>query len=639
MRIGHFSVRPPNSRPGSRASLWAWPLDVAVLVALGVWCRVAFWEGFHLSLTRVDVRVHSRWRVLLVVLAAAGLRVLLAGPPRWLERLTGGGRPTPAGAEQDAPRPTTLARWWQNGWVVLLVLTAAWALMTWPQARGMGTFVADPGDPYMKVWQLDWVAHQLPRAPAHLYDANIFYPEASVLAYTDAIIAPSIMGAPFIWMGVPAVVVFNVLLALGMILSGMAVFGLVRHLTGSFAAGLIAGLAFAFLPYRFDHYAHLELQLTWGIPLAVWALDRVCRSGRLRDGLLLGLAVGLQTLCSIYYGVFLGIFLLAVGPILWWVSPCRARSLRAVAAGAAIAVILVLPAVLPHVAARGTVGERSNEDLRSFSATPTSYLAPDVHNRLYSPSLARFGGPEKRLFPGFVLAALALVGLWPLRSARRWACLVGLLVAFDASLGTHGHVYQALFELAPPFRGLRVPARFGILTAFALTVLAGYGVTRLLGWLRHAPARVAAVVVLIALVLVEYRSFPLPLYEVPSAHLKVYDWLARQPRAVIAELPANDEADFSAMYWSRLHWQPLLNGQSGFFPPWYRDFQRYSVQFPDAESVAFLKSRGVKYVVVNLYRHAPRYRVPLIQAMSNAASRLRPVIGWADDQVRVYEIR
>jgi hypothetical protein len=93
------------------------------------------------------------------------------------------------------------------------------------------------------------------------------------------------------------------------------------------------------------------------------------------------------------------------------------------------------------------------------------------------------------------------------------------------------------------------------------------------------------------------------------------------------------------MFWSRQHWQPMLNGQSGFFPPWYRDFQRYSTTFPDRESVAFLKSRGVRYVIVHLHSHAARYRGPLIQSLSNASSRLRPVIGWADDGIRVYEIR
>ena len=34
----------------------------------------------------------------------------------------------------------------------------------------------DNGDAQLNEWILAWVAHQLPRAPAHLFDANIFYP-------------------------------------------------------------------------------------------------------------------------------------------------------------------------------------------------------------------------------------------------------------------------------------------------------------------------------------------------------------------------------------------------------------------------------------------------------------------------------
>ena len=61
---------------------------------------------------------------------------------------------------------------------LFVVLTA---VMTWPQVLRMSDGVHDPGDPLMVTWVLGWVAHQLPRAPAHLFDANIFYPERNVI--------------------------------------------------------------------------------------------------------------------------------------------------------------------------------------------------------------------------------------------------------------------------------------------------------------------------------------------------------------------------------------------------------------------------------------------------------------------------
>ena len=62
--------------------------------------------------------------------------------------------------------------------------------------------VHDDGDPLMVTWVLAWVAHQLPRAPAHLFDANIFYPERNTLAYSETLLVPGIVAAPLHWLGV-----------------------------------------------------------------------------------------------------------------------------------------------------------------------------------------------------------------------------------------------------------------------------------------------------------------------------------------------------------------------------------------------------------------------------------------------------
>ena len=61
---------------------------------------------------------------------------------------------------------------------LFLALTA---VMTWPQLASPYA-VGDTGDPLFSIWRLSWVAHQLPRDPLRLFDANIFYPELRTLA-------------------------------------------------------------------------------------------------------------------------------------------------------------------------------------------------------------------------------------------------------------------------------------------------------------------------------------------------------------------------------------------------------------------------------------------------------------------------
>jgi len=73
---------------------------------------------------------------------------------------------------------------------MLLVFTVLTAVMTYPQVLHLREGVHDDGDPLMLTWVLAWVGHQLPRAPAHLFDANMFYPERRTLAYSETLLLP-----------------------------------------------------------------------------------------------------------------------------------------------------------------------------------------------------------------------------------------------------------------------------------------------------------------------------------------------------------------------------------------------------------------------------------------------------------------
>ena len=61
------------------------------------------------------------------------------------------------------------------------------------------------------------------------------------------------------------------------------------------------------------------------------------------------------------------------------------------------------------------------------------------------------------------------------------AYALGLLLAFDVSLGFNGVIYRALYDYFLPFKALRIPARMGLMVGFSLAVLAGYGAARLAG--------------------------------------------------------------------------------------------------------------------------------------------------------------
>jgi hypothetical protein len=478
------------------------------------------------------------------------------------------------------------------------------ALMAWQQLSAFYS-VGDTGDPLFSVWRLGWVAHQLPRDPLRLFDANIFFPELRTLAYSDAMLATALMAAPLLWLGVHQLVVYNTVLLLSFAASGVAMYALVKDLTSDRPAALVAGVAFAFYPFRFEHYSHLELQATCWMPLALLMMHRTVKSGRRRDGVITGLMVALQTLSSLYNGLFL---LVVMGVV--WVSvggwrPPTGRRFAPWLAAAAVVVVMVLPVAVPYLQNRGQLGERPDWEVRLYSATPRSYTVAHVRSRLYSNVLDGPRAPEASLFPGIAVVALALAGAWPRLSRTRAAYAVALLVAFDGSLGLNGIIFPTLRDYLLPFRGLRVPARFSILVGLSLSVLAGYGVVGLRRWSRPKGGRLGAALPVACAVVLLVENIPnLALTEVPVRPPLIYDYFTGAPTSVLVDLPFPESleratADSRRLYYSTFHWQTLVTGSSGYFPESFRQAVRMLRGVPTARAVTFLQDRGVQFIALN----------------------------------------
>jgi hypothetical protein len=488
----------------------------------------------------------------------------------------------------------------------LVLFTVLTAVMTYPQVFRMMDGIHDPGDPLLNTWVLSWIAHQLPHAPARLFDTNMFYPERNTLAYSELLLVPGIVMAPLFWIGAAPILIYNLVFLSGFALSGVGVALLVRRLTGHNGAAILGGIVFAFAPYRIDHYAHLQLQQTQFIPLALWAFHRLLDRGTIRDGALFGALVTGQLVTCLYYGLFLIPYLMVVCGTMfiarWKVAPQR---LAALATAAAIVLVATLPIARAYLSARKVVGERGIGEVAAGSATWRNYLAPSEDNALYGVVFAPFMDPERRLFPGFVAVALAVVALWPPISVPRLAYGLGLLLAFDLSLGLNGLLYGVLYEHALPFRALRIPARMGIMVSFSLAVLVGYAAARIAGWIRAPRARVAALGLIGALLLAEYASKPLKLWSAPRVPPQAYADIMRDaggedaPTSVLFEFPTGSLEDPVYLYYSTFHWQYLVNGYSGFSPPSYRSVFNAMQTFPDDGSIGSMREHHTRYLVVH----------------------------------------
>jgi hypothetical protein len=308
-------------------------------------------------------------------------------------------------------RPTTVAA------LYLAIALAA----TWPLARVMSTQIAgDPGDTLFNCWVLQWTSGQLLQALhgdvsalARYWNANIFYPAPLTLAYSEHLTPQMLQALPILATTGNIVLAYNVVFLATIVLSGLGMYLLVRDLTNEPLAGFLAGLAFAFSPFRADQFAHLQVLSSQWMPFAFYGLRRFIISGRLRPLIAGSAALLAQGLSCGYYLAYFTPF--AVAYCLLEMGARRQLSdwdrWRALAAAA---VLLVVGAFLwPYMEVRrfGEVGVRTAVEVRHFSADTLAYATAWEDSYLWGTRIRALPRDEGNGFQGFAILAFAAVGI------------------------------------------------------------------------------------------------------------------------------------------------------------------------------------------------------------------------------------
>jgi hypothetical protein len=519
---------------------------------------------------------------------------------------------------------------------VALFLVALTVLLTWPQTLYLGTRIADHGDPFLSMWRLLWLEHALTGSAAHLFDGNIFYPHARTLAYSDATLIQGILAAPWLRAGVNPVLVYNILLLAGIAASGIGMFVLVRHLTGSPDAALVSAAVFTLVPYRVEHFMHLELQWTIWMPLAFWAVHRVFETGSVRGGVLLGTFLVLQMLSSMYYGAFLGMMVAALVLLLVLSEPHRASAMMLpLGVGVLMVAAVGLAYAQPYMENARSLGVRNAAEVARFSAHASSYVTAPAQNWLWgwTSNHILFEGNELHLFPGLVAVALGACALARKPRSLAWIYLAMAGVAAVLSLGMNTPIYAWLYDNVWALGGFRAPARFSILACCALAVLAGIGFSYLQQRTMAARARSALLIAILVAVGIECGSLPMYLKDVPGPVPDVYKFLKTLDRSVVLELP--EELSPYYMYWSTTHWDPLVNGFSGNMPPDYIETVTILRMFPDDDAIAKLRRLDVRYILVHeSFYTTKNYTAMMLRVLRRTDlirhGRFRDWAGWAE---------
>ena len=152
-------------------------------------------------------------------------------------------------------------------------------VMTWPLVLDLGDVVPrDIGDPLAIAWQPAWGGHAL-NQPLEFFDSNRFWPIPDSLAFGDALIGYAPAG--MIGDGPEeAIVRYDILFIFSYALAFFGAYLLAREIGIGPAGAAVAGVAFAFAPFRLEQDGHMQVIASGGIPLSLAFAARGIRLGQ-----------------------------------------------------------------------------------------------------------------------------------------------------------------------------------------------------------------------------------------------------------------------------------------------------------------------------------------------------------------------
>jgi hypothetical protein len=336
-----------------------------------------------------------------------------------------------------------------------LLVASAYVALTlvyaWPLLGRMSTVLPhDVGDPALNAWIIWWNAHAWPLTEAW-WNAPIFHPATGAFALSETFLSVAPLTTPLQWLGLDAIVTYNVTFLVSFPLTALAAHALAHRLTGRHDAAFIAGLALGFCPWRTAQMPHLQMLLMWWMPLTLFFLHRYLhpapeerdrgsqpeprhasqpepRDASQPDPSDRGSAWNLvgAGVCWLMNGLTSGYFLVYFGVLigvwaLWFVR--TRRDWIAVAATLVLSSLPLVPLLLGYHRIQSGYGlARSPEEISAFSADLSAIWAtsPDVWLPSHWTIPPR---AEGELYPGamiMLLSAIGAVSAWHAHSTRTW---------------------------------------------------------------------------------------------------------------------------------------------------------------------------------------------------------------------------
>jgi len=477
---------------------------------------------------------------------------------------------------------TSMRRRASRACLLVLGYVALTCLFTYPLVLELGTHhVGDArGDAKAYLWNYWWTKTALERGTSPFETEAIFHPIGIGLAFHTLGFLQGVLFIPLSY-AVSEVAAANLVVLWTFPASALATYALARAVGAGVAGSFLAGVVFAFCPYRLARLAgHYDLLGTEWIALYVLAFWKLAEKERLSVPWVL--AAGALAAASGYtastYLVFLACFTLLFLALRPRIVP------RAIAVGVVTATLL-LPILHQAYVDRTSWTYEPYPGASRYVADLGAYFAPSPRQSFLGPIAGHAFDPnltETTVFAGYLVLASGLAGL----ALRRripgisfWLASAALF--FVLSLGTTlraGGVDTgvplpfALFTTIPVLDELRAPSRFSVMTMLSLAVLLA------LVWSHVAKGRSREWLLTLsagAVLVFEYVALPTPRFEAGVSPL--YRELAKKEEGTVVEIPGIEAASVETMYHQTFHQKPIFIGTAARIP---REKSEYYLGLP-----------------------------------------------------------
>jgi hypothetical protein len=480
---------------------------------------------------------------------------------------------------------------------VLAFYLACLAVATYPAFTALGSRLPSLSDPLTHLWTMRWYKACLLEGKSPLRCPDVQYPVGAPLGYFPPMHLQSLMYIPLSTITKNDILCYNLIWIFGFLYTGMGTFALGWHVIRDRAAACFAGLlAMLGTPMLMHAHGHLELMHVGGIPLFLVAWMRFVDQPR--TGRLLGAAAlyGLVAMSAHYY-VVLTIFPAVLYIVVRGLSAGRAGAglrfwirerLGWLLAFGALTVLglLILFSLQLATIVQGEPMARPQSQFLYFRAPLWSYVVPTsfqalsrvlpVHpfeGTVYNDFLVECGS-----YLG--IATLVLLIYAAVNRVRTpcasflWLALAAMIVLSLGAVSQVGGVKVWLpavwfWKWFPPFRLIRVPARFNIYACLFASILAAGGLKHLLSRCTSRAARSGVFATFCALAVADLAMIPFSQVAMPPMS-GAYRWIfTRNPEATLLEVPLMASSTGFALpsvcgYWQSIHRGRTSGGYSAF---------------------------------------------------------------------------